>query len=54
MSVSNTDTENRSVAEPAPLDDEAQAFYATYKDWVDMANELVERCGVFGDEHRVW
>lgn len=33
---------------------EAQAFYAQYKDWVDMQNELVERHGVFGEEYRVW
>ena len=41
---------------PAPTDyaPEAQAFYEKYKDWVDMHNELVERYGVFGEEHRIW
>jgi prevent-host-death family protein len=33
---------------------EGQAFYARYKDWVDMQNELVEKYGVFGEEYRVW
>ena len=33
---------------------EGRAFYAQYKDWVDMQNELVEQYGVFGEEYRVW
>jgi prevent-host-death family protein len=33
---------------------QAQAFYARYKDWVDMQNDLVDRYGVFGEEYRVW
>lgn len=45
----------RRAAEPPPdLSAEGAAFYAQYKDWVDMQNELVDRHGVFGEEHRVW
>lgn len=44
------------VEEPAmpTCGPEAQAFYAKYKDWVDMQNDLVEQYGVFGEEHRIW
>ena len=31
-----------------------EKFYAEYKEWVDMQNELVEKHGVFGEEYRVW
>ena len=31
-----------------------ERFYAEYKDWVDMQNELVAKFGVFGEEYRVW
>lgn len=41
--------------ESAPaMPPEAVAFYAQYKDWVDMQNELVEKYGIFGEEYRVW
>ena len=44
-----------SPAQPAPaMPPEAVAFYEQYKDWVDMQNELVEKYGIFGEEHRVW
>ena len=33
---------------------EAQAFYAKYKDWVDMQNEHFEKYGIFGEEYRSW
>ena len=38
---------------PAPAEP-GKRFYAQYKDWVDAQNDLVERHGVFGDEHRPW
>ncbi|MDI9334033.1 MAG: type II toxin-antitoxin system prevent-host-death family antitoxin [Cytophagales bacterium] len=31
-----------------------QAFNATYKEWIDAQNKLVQEHGVFGDEYRVW
>ena len=31
-----------------------EKFYSEYKDWVDMQNDLVAKCGVFGEEYRVW
>ena len=31
-----------------------EKFYAEYKEWVDMQNEMVEKHGVFGEEYRVW
>ena len=43
------------AAEPAAeVSAEGRAFYAKYKDWVDMQNELVEKYGIFGEEHRTW
>jgi prevent-host-death family protein len=43
------------VEAPAARDGaQAQDFYSRYRDWVDMNNELVERHGVFGEEHRLW
>ena len=30
------------------------AFYAQYKDWVDMQNELVDKHGIPGEEFRAW
>lgn len=42
------------AADVATSSPEGQAFYAQYKDWVDMQNELVEKYGVFGEEYRVW
>ncbi|HNU10501.1 MAG TPA: type II toxin-antitoxin system prevent-host-death family antitoxin [Rubrivivax sp.] len=49
-------TQRHAAREAAPpaYGPEAQAFYAKYKDWVDMQNELVERYGVFGEEYRIW
>ena len=29
-------------------------FYEQYKGWVDANNELVERFGIPGEEHRPW
>jgi prevent-host-death family protein len=29
-------------------------FYERYKDWVDSHNELIERYGIPGEEHRPW
>jgi prevent-host-death family protein len=34
--------------------DPSRDFYTTYKEWVDMHNELVERVGLPGEEHRPW
>jgi prevent-host-death family protein len=31
-----------------------EAFYAKYKDWVDMQNELVDKHGIPGEEFRAW
>lgn len=42
------------VAPAEAMSPQAQAFYAKYKDWVDMQNDLVDRYGVFGEEYRVW
>lgn len=47
----------RRAAEPEPqfeASPEGAAFYAKYKDWVDMQNEHYEKYGVFGEEYRVW
>lgn len=40
----------------APADGKTpgERFYAEYKDWVDLQNALVEKYGVFGEEHRLW
>lgn len=42
------------AASAQAMSPEAEAFYAKYKDWVDMQNDLVDRYGVFGEEYRVW
>jgi prevent-host-death family protein len=46
------------VAAAAPASKAAQdpgsAFYAKYKDWVDMQNDLVEKYGIPGEEFRTW
>ena len=45
------------VAKPPPVpgaQTPGEKFYAEYKEWVDMQNELVEKHGVFGEEYRVW
>jgi prevent-host-death family protein len=34
--------------------DPGRAFYAKYKDWVDMQNALVEKYGIPGEEFRAW
>jgi PHD/YefM family antitoxin component YafN of YafNO toxin-antitoxin module len=34
--------------------DPGRQFYAKYKDWVDLQNDLVERFGIPCDEFRVW
>lgn len=47
----------RRAAEPVPPADvspEGAAFYAKYKDWVDLQNDHYEKYGVFGEEYRVW
>jgi prevent-host-death family protein len=42
-------------AAPTPAHSpEAEAFYAQYKDWVDMQNEHFEKYGIFGEEYRTW
>lgn len=48
--------QRQAVREAAPhaCGPEAQAFYAKYKDWVDMQNEHFETYGVFGEEYRLW
>jgi len=42
------------AAPTEPRSPEAQAFYAQFKEWVDLQNELVEKHGIFGEEYRVW
>ena len=45
------------VAKPPPVpgaQTPGEKFYAEYKEWVDMQNEMVEKHGVFGEEYRVW
>jgi prevent-host-death family protein len=46
------------VAAAAPAatrgSDPGRAFYAKYKVWVDMQNDLVERYGIPGEEFRTW
>ncbi len=46
------------VAAAAPASEVAhnpgRAFYAKYKDWVDMQNDLVEKYGIPGEEFRAW
>jgi prevent-host-death family protein len=37
-----------------PHSPEAERFYAQYKDWVDMQNDLVEKYGIVGEEYRIW
>ncbi len=45
-----------SAAKPAPArtDDPGREFYAKYKDWVDMQNDMVEKYGIPGEEFRTW
>ena len=44
------------AAQPAPArkGDSGREFYAKYKGWVDMQNELVEKYGIPGEEFRSW
>lgn len=45
------------AAEPpaeAPLNPQAQAFYAKYKDWVDEQNRHFEQHGIWNEEFRTW
>lgn len=42
------------VAQEASGRPSGERFYQQYKDWVDMHNELVERHGIPGEEHRPW
>ena len=44
------------AAAPAatPSIDPGREFYARYKDWVDMQNDLVEKYGIPGEEFRTW
>jgi prevent-host-death family protein len=44
----------RSAAGLPPGVSPGDAFYAKYKDWVDMQNELVEKQGIPGEEFRAW
>ena len=42
---------------PASAQDDGEAgrdFYAKYKDWVDLQNDLVARFGIPGEEFRSW
>jgi prevent-host-death family protein len=34
--------------------DRGREFYAKYKDWVDLQNDLVEKYGIPGEEFRAW
>jgi prevent-host-death family protein len=54
LSAAHYDALVASKKRPGKAVDPGQAFYEQYKDWVDMQNELVERHGIFGEEHRVW
>lgn len=38
----------------APLNPQAQAFYAKYKDWADEQNARFERFGIWNEEFRTW
>lgn len=42
------------AAADAPAGSPGDAFYAQYKEWVDMHNELVEKHGIPGEEFRAW
>lgn len=42
------------TAAPPPLNPQAQAFYAKYKDWVDEQNRHVEQHGIWNEEFRTW
>ena len=46
------------ATQPAPaqtaVGSAGEQFYAKYKDWVDLQNELVERHGIPGEEFRTW
>jgi hypothetical protein len=64
MTVTATEAKNRfgqvlddalraAVAPPAPST-RGDAFYARHRDWFDAQNELVERHGIPGEEHRPW
>lgn len=41
------------VVEP-PLNPQARAFYAKYKDWVDEQNRHFEQHGIWNEEFRAW
>lgn len=52
--VARAEQTQTAAAPTKAMSPEAEAFYAKYKDWVDMQNDLVDRYGVFGEEYRVW
>jgi|JRYF01.1.fsa_nt_gb prevent-host-death family protein len=41
-------------APDAPLNPQAQAFCARYKDWVDEQNRHFEQHGIWNEEFRTW
>ena len=44
----------RQAAAATPAKMTAQEFGATYKDWIDMQNEIVKKYGIFGEKYRAW
>ncbi len=54
VSAEHYEALKRQAAAAAPAKMTAQEFGATYKDWIDMQNVIVEKYGIFGEEYRAW
>lgn len=54
VSAEHYEALQRQAAAATPVKMTAQEFGATYKDWIDMQNEIVEKYGIFGEEYRAW
>ena len=54
VSAEHYEALQRQAAAAAPAKMTAQEFGATYKDWIDMQNDIVEKYGIFGEEYRAW
>lgn len=54
VSAEHYEALQRQAAAAAPAKMTAQEFGATYKDWIDMQNDIVDKYGIFGEEYRAW
>ena len=47
-------TEPEAWEQKKPMAQRKPEFCETYKDWISVQNDLVDRIGVFGEEFRPW